>query len=52
MEFLETIVKHKAQDEEIAVHLVTMEDEFKGEQQKETFEKIKESSSALGIKFT
>jgi len=52
MEFLETIVKHKAQDEEIAVHLVTMEDEFKGEQQKETFEKIKESSSALGINFT
>ena len=52
MEFLETIVKHKAQDEEIAVHLVTMEDEFKGEQQKETFEKIKESSSAVGINFT
>lgn len=52
MEFLETIVKHKAQDEETAVHLVTMEDEFKGEQQKETFEKIKESSSAVGINFT
>lgn len=52
MEFLETVVKHKAQDEEIAVHLVTMEDEFKGEQQKETFEKIKESSSAVGINFT
>ncbi|SEQ20175.1 BREX system Lon protease-like protein BrxL [Nitrosomonas ureae] len=52
MEFLETIVKHKAQDEEIAVHLVTMEDEFKGEQQKETFEKIKESSNAVGINFT
>jgi len=52
MEFLETIVKRKAQDEEIAVHLVTMEDEFKGEQQKETFEKIKESSSAVGINFT
>ncbi|MER2513898.1 MAG: BREX system Lon protease-like protein BrxL [Nitrosomonas ureae] len=52
MEFLETVVKHKAKDEEIAVHLVTMEDEFKGEQQKETFEKIKESSSAVGINFT
>jgi len=35
MEFLETVVKHKAQDEEVAVHLVTMEDEFKGEQQKD-----------------
>jgi ATP-dependent Lon protease len=52
MEFLETVVQHKAQDEEIAVHLVTMEDEFKGEQQKEIFEKIKESSSAVGINFT
>jgi ATP-dependent Lon protease len=52
MEFLETVVKHKAPDEEVAVHLVTTEDEFKGEQQKENFEKIKESSSAVGIDFT
>jgi len=52
MEFLETVVKHKAQDDEVAVHLVTTEDDFKGEQQKENFEKIKESSSAVGIEFT
>ena len=52
MEFLETIVRHKAQDEEVAVHLVTTEDEFKGEQQKENFEKMKESSSAVGVNFT
>lgn len=52
MEFLETVVKHKAPDEEVAVHLVTMEDEFKGEQQKENFEKMKESSSAVGVNFT
>jgi ATP-dependent Lon protease len=52
MEFLETVVKHKAQDEEVSVHLVTTEDEFKGEQQKDNFEKMKESASAVGVNFT
>jgi ATP-dependent Lon protease len=52
MEFLETVVKHKSEDEEVTIHLITMEDEFKGEQQKEHFEKIKESSGAVGIKFS
>jgi len=31
---------------------VTTEDEFKSEQQKETFEKMKESASAVGVNFT
>jgi ATP-dependent Lon protease len=52
MEFLETVVKHKATDEEVSVHLVTTEDEFKGEQQKDNFEKMKESASAVGVNFT
>ena len=52
MEFLETIVKHKPGEEEVAVHLVTTEDEFKSDQQKENFLKIKESSSTVGIDFT
>ncbi len=52
MEFLETVVKYKPQDEEVAVHLVTSEDEFKAEQQQESFEKIKESCSTVGINFT
>jgi ATP-dependent Lon protease len=52
MEFLETVVKHKTPDEEVSVHLVTTEDEFKCEQQKENFEKIKESASAVGVNFT
>ena len=52
MEFLETVVKHRAPDEEVSVHLVTTEDEFKGEQQKENFEKMKESASAVGVNFT
>lgn len=52
MEFLETVVKHKAQEDEVAVHLVTSEDEFKSEQQQDNFEKMKESANAIGINFT
>jgi ATP-dependent Lon protease len=52
MEFLETVVKHKAPDAEVSVHLVTTEDEFKEEQQKENFEKMKASASAVGVNFT
>jgi len=52
MEFLETVVKYKALDEEVTVHLITTEDEYKAEQQTENFEKMKESSSAVGVNFT
>jgi ATP-dependent Lon protease len=52
MELLETVVKHKAPDEEVSVHLLTTEDEFKGEQQKDNFEKMKESASSVGMNFT
>ena len=52
MEFLETVVKHKPKDEEVAVHLVTTEDGFKGRQQKESLEKIKASCGTVGIEFT
>jgi len=52
MELLETVVKQKAQDEEVAVHLVTIADEFKEDQQKENFEKIKESCRTVGIDFS
>jgi ATP-dependent Lon protease len=47
MELLETIVKHKSEDVEIDVYLVTTEDK-----QKETFEKIQESCCGVGIRFT
>jgi ATP-dependent Lon protease len=52
MEFLETIVRHKSDDDEVEVHLITTEDDFKGEQQRETLDKIAESCSAVGINFT
>jgi ATP-dependent Lon protease len=52
MEFLETVVKHKPKEEEVSVHLVTMEDEYKSDLQKAHFEKIEESSRTVGINFT
>ncbi|MFO7884056.1 MAG: BREX system Lon protease-like protein BrxL, partial [Desulfobacteraceae bacterium] len=52
MEFLETVVKQKPGDDEVAVHLVTIEDEFKGDQQKDNFMKMQESAGAVGINFT
>lgn len=52
MEFLETIVRHKSDDSEVAVHLITTEDDFKSEQQRESLEKIAESCGAVGVNFT
>ncbi|AYN19433.1 BREX system Lon protease-like protein BrxL [Alcaligenes aquatilis] len=52
MELLETVVKLKAPDDEVSVHLVTVEDEFKGEQQQEHFEKIQAGAATAGINFT
>ena len=52
MELLETVVRLKAKEDEVAVHLITAEDDFKGTQQKESLEKIRESCSAVGIAFT
>jgi ATP-dependent Lon protease len=52
MEFLETVVKHKPKEDEVAVHLVTIEDEFKGDLQKDNFMKMQESAGAVGINFT
>ena len=52
MEFLETVVKQKDPEEEVAVHLVTTADEFKSEQQQEYFEKMQASASSVGVNFT
>lgn len=52
MELLETVVKLKAPEEEVTVHLVTMEDEFKSEQQKENFQKMQESAGSAGVNLT
>ena len=52
MEFLETVVRHRATGDEIAVHLITVSDEFKAEQQHENFEKMKAAAAALGVEFS
>ena len=52
MELLETVVKVKAQDEEIAIHLVTTENDLKAEQQKDFLERIKVSANSVGVSFT
>lgn len=52
MEFLETVVKFKSKDEEVTLGLITTEDEFKGDQQKEYFQRIKDSCIAVGIDFS
>lgn len=51
MEFLETIIKQKAEEDEVVVSLVTVEDENKAEQQRDFFEQIQTSMFAVGIKF-
>ncbi|RVO68345.1 BREX system Lon protease-like protein BrxL [Sinorhizobium meliloti] len=52
MEFIETVVKHKAAEDEVEVHLVTMLDDFKGEQQMTNLTAIETACSAIGVKFT
>ncbi len=50
MELLETIARLKPDDEEVEVHLLTVEDEFKGEQQKGFLQEIQESIWGTGIR--
>lgn len=52
MELMETIVKNKANEDEVVVALITVEDEFKGEQQREYFDQIQSSLFAVGVKFS
>lgn len=52
MEFLETVAKLKQDEEEVAVHLVSAEDDFKGPQQREYFQKMQDTCSTVGITFT
>lgn len=51
MEFVETVVRHKESGEEVAIRLVTVEDDFKGEQQRDNLDKIKDACEAVGVDF-
>jgi ATP-dependent Lon protease len=52
VELLESIARQKADDDEVAVHLVTMQDEFKREQQTEYLTQAQRGAEAAGIQFT
>jgi len=52
MEFVETVVKYKADEDEVAIHLITTLDDFKGEQQQENLGKIQQAAATAGIKFS
>ncbi|MFB1488779.1 MULTISPECIES: BREX system Lon protease-like protein BrxL [unclassified Thiocapsa] len=52
MELLETISKRKAMEDEVAVHVVTVEDENNGDRQTENLQKIADACAAIGIQFT
>ena len=52
MEFLETLIINKQDEDEIAIHLITVEDEFNTIQQQEFLENIKVSGSTVGLSFT
>lgn len=52
MDLMETITKFKEPDEEVAVHAVTVEDEFNGDRQSENLQKIADACQSVGIQFT
>lgn len=52
MELLETVVKNKSESDEVLVDLVTVEDELKGDQQRQWLDQIQSSMLTVGVKLT
>jgi ATP-dependent Lon protease len=52
MELMETINRHCQPEDEVAVHVVTVADDFNGDRQTENLQKITQACAAVGIKFT
>ena len=52
MEFVESVARSKNDDDEVEVHLVTVEDEFKGIEQNEYFQGIQDTCLNIGILFS
>lgn len=52
MELMETISKLHGPEDEVAVHVVTVEDEFNGDRQSENLQKIADACATVGIQFT
>jgi len=52
MELLETIARGKTDDEEVEVQMITVEDDFNGDQQRNYFMSIQENIWNAGIRFS
>ncbi|KWF31052.1 ATP-dependent Lon protease [Burkholderia diffusa] len=52
MELLETISRNSKPEDEVAVHVVTVEDDFSGDRQTENFEKMAAACTSVGIQFS
>lgn len=52
MELLETVSRNANPEDEVAVHVVTVEDEFNSDRQTENFEKMAVACAAVGIQFS
>lgn len=52
MELMETISKQLISGEEVTVHVVTVEDEFNGDRQTESLQKIADACAGVGIQFS
>ncbi len=52
MELMETLANVKAEDTEVAVHLVTGKDIYNGDQQEEYLEQIQRACAGVGIQLT
>jgi ATP-dependent Lon protease len=52
MELMETISKLQGAEDEVTVHVVTVEDEFYGDRQTESLQKIADACMGVGIQFT
>ena len=52
MELLETISKNSSPENEVAVHVLTAEDEFNSEKQAENFQKMAQACAGIGIVFS
>lgn len=52
MELLETISKQAGPEDEVAVHVVTVEDEFNADRQTDNFQKMADACAGIGIQLT
>jgi ATP-dependent Lon protease len=52
MELLEAIIKVVLPGDEVALHVLTVEDEFNGDKQGENFQRMADACATVGIKFS